>query len=428
MLLPSLPLLTPRTTVAAPHSGAPTTSSPPSPPRLCTPRPRHSPNPPSFFLPPWSLSTELFPVPSLYSRRKPHTLQSRDPYLPYPCIPTLRLPKPTKLTQRIFSASISGRRNWGALIVPSQIGVAPVSWKREPRCQIFELFAHFPAVAGALRMNGGGGAKFYSNLLLDFEGAKSRLGGGLDLIVDDGGDANLLIHEGVKVEDKFAKSGKVLDPNDHEFLWKKTRRRILDIDDRFPWISWNLMDLKGLDPNPSKSYIGRGSAWMMLSRSFIDYCIWGWDSLPRVVLMYYANFLSSPEGYFHTVICNADEFQNTTVSHDLHFISWDNPPKQHPHFLTTDDFQRMVDSNAPFARKFSHNEAALERIDKELLGRSADGFVHGGWFGDGNTNSSLPSYIMKNTTNIRPGAGAERIQRLISGLLSDKDFHGKQCV
>ncbi|KAK9100785.1 hypothetical protein Scep_024215 [Stephania cephalantha] len=225
-----------------------------------------------------------------------------------------------------------------------------------------------------------------------------RPGGGLDLIVDDGGDASLLIHEGVKVEYEFAKSGKVSDPNSTDIL---TFRLCL---------------------------MTTSSAWMMLSRSFIDYCIWGWDSLPRVVLMYYANFLSSPEGYFHTVICNADEFRNTTVSHDLHFISWDNPPKQHPHFLTTDDFQRMVDSNAPFARKFGHNEAALERIDKELLGRSADGFVHGGWFGDGNTNSSLPSYIVKNTTNIRPGAGAERIQRLISGLLSDKDFHGKQCV
>nr|ACU21172.1 unknown [Glycine max] len=52
-----------------------------------------------------------------------------------------------------------------------------------------------------------------------------------------------------------------------------------------------------------------GSAWMALSKSFIDYCIWGWDNLPRTVLMYYSNFISSPEGYFHTVICNAQEFR-----------------------------------------------------------------------------------------------------------------------
>ncbi|CAN1790163.1 SAHH [Linum perenne] len=37
-------------------------------------------------------------------------------------------------------------------------------------------------------------------------------GGGPDLIVDDGGDATLLIHEGVKAEEEYAKSGKMPDP------------------------------------------------------------------------------------------------------------------------------------------------------------------------------------------------------------------------
>ncbi|KAK6161681.1 hypothetical protein DH2020_005062 [Rehmannia glutinosa] len=37
--------------------------------------------------------------------------------------------------------------------------------------------------------------------------------GGPDLIVDDGGDATLLIHEGVKAEEEYEKSGKVPDPN-----------------------------------------------------------------------------------------------------------------------------------------------------------------------------------------------------------------------
>lgn len=38
-------------------------------------------------------------------------------------------------------------------------------------------------------------------------------GGGPDLIVDDGGDATLLIHEGVKAEEEFAKNGTIPDPN-----------------------------------------------------------------------------------------------------------------------------------------------------------------------------------------------------------------------
>ncbi|KAI5444625.1 hypothetical protein KIW84_013046 [Lathyrus oleraceus] len=37
-------------------------------------------------------------------------------------------------------------------------------------------------------------------------------GGGPDLIVDDGGDATLLIHEGVKAEELFEKTGEVPDP------------------------------------------------------------------------------------------------------------------------------------------------------------------------------------------------------------------------
>lgn len=144
--------------------------------------------------------------------------------------------------------------------------------------------------------------------------------------------------------------------------------------------------------------------------------------------MYYANFLSTPEGYFHTVICNAEEFQDTTVNHDLHFISWDNPPKQHPHVLTLSDYQNMVDSNASFARKFRRNEPVLDKIDSELLGRKADGFVPGSWFDGGDANATISQYILRNITSLRPGAGAQRLKSLISGLLSDKDFDSKHCL
>ncbi|KAL6591053.1 hypothetical protein ACP70R_050106 [Stipagrostis hirtigluma subsp. patula] len=78
---------------------------------------------------------------------------------------------------------------------------------------------------------------------------------------------------------------------------------------------------------------------MALSRPFVEYCVRGWDNLPRTLLMYYSNFISSPEGYFHTVVCNADEFKKTTVNHGLHYIWWDNPPKQHPHYVTMDDLE-----------------------------------------------------------------------------------------
>ncbi|CAA6662853.1 unnamed protein product [Spirodela intermedia] len=158
---------------------------------------------------------------------------------------------------------------------------------------------------------------------------------------------------------------------------------------------------------PTAFKLFTGSAWMALSRAFVEYCVWGWENLPRAVLMYYANFISSPEGYFHTVICNAEEFRNTTVNSDLHFITWDNPPKQHPHYLTIADLPRM----------FPHSDPVLDRIDAELLFRPPGSPTPGGW-------SCL---AVGNATLLRPGPGALRLDRLFSSLLSPTNFRPRQC-
>ena len=41
---------------------------------------------------------------------------------------------------------------------------------------------------------------------------------GPDILVDDGGDATLLIHEGVKAERHFEKTGELPDPAKHDNL------------------------------------------------------------------------------------------------------------------------------------------------------------------------------------------------------------------
>ncbi|KAK3137147.1 hypothetical protein QOZ80_5BG0448470 [Eleusine coracana subsp. coracana] len=178
---------------------------------------------------------------------------------------------------------------------------------------------------------------------------------------------------------------------------------------------------------PTAFKLFTGSAWMALSRSFVEYCVWGWENLPRTVLMYYANFISSPEGYFHTVVCNAEEFKNTTVNHDLHYIAWDNPPKQHPHYLTVEDLDRMVASNAPFARKFHADDPVLDKIDKEILSRSLDMATPGGWCAGTRENGSDPCSVIGNASLLKPGRGAVRLQKLITMLLSEEKFHPRQC-
>lgn len=162
---------------------------------------------------------------------------------------------------------------------------------------------------------------------------------------------------------------------------------------------------------------------MILSRAFVEYCIWGWDNLPRTLLMYYSNFVSSPEGYFQTVICNAPQFVPTVVNHDMHFISWDNPPQQHPHTLSINDTADMIASDAPFARKFKLDDPALDKIDIELLGRKKGGFTPGGWCA-GKPRCSR----VGNRNKVRPSPGAQRLQRLIGKLVLSDKFSEDQCT
>ncbi|KAL5727804.1 hypothetical protein ACHQM5_000955 [Ranunculus cassubicifolius] len=173
---------------------------------------------------------------------------------------------------------------------------------------------------------------------------------------------------------------------------------------------------------PTAFKLFTGSAWVVLSRAFVEYCIWGWDNLPRTLLMYYTNFLSSPEGYFQTVICNVPEYAPTTVNHDLHYIAWDIPPKQHPHVLSLNDTEPMIKSNAPFARKFKHNDPVLDLIDKKLLKRSNGSFTPGGW-----CSGDPPCSKVGNRNKLKPGRGARRLAGLMSVVLSTPKFKQNQC-
>lgn len=179
---------------------------------------------------------------------------------------------------------------------------------------------------------------------------------------------------------------------------------------------------------PSSFKLFTGSAWTVLSRSLAEYCIVGWDNLPRTLLLYYTNFISSPEGYFQTVICNSKEFKNTTINHDLHYITWDNPPKQHPKSLGIKDYRRLILSSMPFARKFKENDPILDKIDREILKRHHGQFTYGGWCSGGKSKiCSGGKGRKKETGGLRPGPGSRRLKALLTKLLSHKNFRRMQC-
>lgn len=139
--------------------------------------------------------------------------------------------------------------------------------------------------------------------------------------------------------------------------------------------------------------------------------------------MYYTNFVSSPEGYFQTVICNVPEFAKTAVNHDLHYISWDIPPQQHPHTLSLNDTTKMITSSAAFARKFKQDDPVLDKIDKDILRRKNGSFTPGGWC------SGKPKCSeVGNLSKLKPGPGAQRLRHLVARLAVTAKFGQNQCV
>lgn len=143
--------------------------------------------------------------------------------------------------------------------------------------------------------------------------------------------------------------------------------------------------------------------------------------------MYYTNFLSSSEGYFHTVVCNHKNYQNTTVNHDLRYMKWDNPPNQHPVNLTQEHFHDMVQSGAPFARRFAINDPVLDQIDRDLLKRSNGHFVPGGWCLGKSAHGKDPCVLFGNSDAIKPSVNTRMLEKLVLQLLDPENFRSKQC-
>ncbi|KAF5737160.1 xylosyltransferase [Tripterygium wilfordii] len=178
---------------------------------------------------------------------------------------------------------------------------------------------------------------------------------------------------------------------------------------------------------PFSFKIFMGSEWVTLTRSFLEFCLWGWDNLPRTLLMYYTNFLSSSEGYFHTVVCNHKDYQNTTVNHDLHYVAWDKPPKQNPANLTLENFDDMVQSGAPFAHEFAKDDPVLNKIDKDLLKRSDGRLTPGGWCTGSTSGNNDPCVFYGSKDIVKPTLNSKRLEKLMVKLLDSENFRSKQC-
>ncbi|GFP83499.1 xylosyltransferase 1 [Phtheirospermum japonicum] len=181
-------------------------------------------------------------------------------------------------------------------------------------------------------------------------------------------------------------------------------------------------------PMPDAFKIFTGSPWVVLSRSFLEYCIFGWDNLPRTLLMYFTNVVLSQEVYFHSVICNSDEFKNTTVNADLRYFVWDDPPRMEPHFLTASDYGEMVKSGSAFARQFEKDGPVLDMIDRKVLLRARNRATPGAWCTGRKSWFMDPCSQWGDVNVVKPGPQAKKFGESIDKLLDDLNSPSNTCT
>ncbi|KAG9449388.1 hypothetical protein H6P81_009353 [Aristolochia fimbriata] len=180
-------------------------------------------------------------------------------------------------------------------------------------------------------------------------------------------------------------------------------------------------------PTPEAFKFFTGSPWMTLSKSFIEFCLMGWDNLPRVLLLYFTNIMLPEEGYFHSVICNSPEFQNLTVNNDLRYIVWDNPPKMEPHFLNVTDYDNIVQSGFAFARQFKKNDPVLDIVDEKILGRGSHRAAPGGWCSGRRRWWVDPCARFGDVNAVKPGPQAFKLEDTMTKLLEDWKSQSNTC-
>ncbi|KAK5842545.1 beta-glucuronosyltransferase GlcAT14A-like [Gossypium arboreum] len=183
---------------------------------------------------------------------------------------------------------------------------------------------------------------------------------------------------------------------------------------------------KRLMPDAFKVFTG--SPWVVLSRSFLEFCLFGWDNLPRTLLMYFNNVMLSEESYFHSVICNSPEFKNTTINGDLRYMIWDSPPKTEPHFINDSDYDQMAQSGAAFARQFQKDDPVLDMIDEKILKCGRNRAVPGAWCTGRRSWWVDPCSQWGDVNVLKPGPQAKKLEETILNLLDDWNSQSNQCI
>lgn len=95
--------------------------------------------------------------------------------------------------------------------------------------------------------------------------------------------------------------------------------------------------------------------------------------------------------------------------------------------LTLEHFNDMLQSGAPFARRFAKDDPVLKKIDEEILRRSDGRFTPGGWCVGRSVLGKDPCVFYGNPNAVKPTVKSKRLEKLLVKLLDLENFRSKQC-
>lgn len=179
-------------------------------------------------------------------------------------------------------------------------------------------------------------------------------------------------------------------------------------------------------PNAFKRF--GGSPWVTLSRAFMEYCIYGWDNLPRKLLMYYSNAGSPLDSYFHTVLCNSPDFKHTAVNHNLRYILEDK--KQFNG--TSDLLDGVANSGGIFTRPIQKGDKLMELIDQAVLSSRSGNTVPGSeCLQPDRKNFSSRGFQAANNEGdidaVKPSLRGLKLQEMLSKLATGDRLDTRPC-
>lgn len=160
----------------------------------------------------------------------------------------------------------------------------------------------------------------------------------------------------------------------------------------------------------------------------------GWDNLPRKLLMFFSNVVYPLESYFHTVMCNSPEFQNTTVDNTLMYSLFDTDPSE-SQLLDISHYDTMLERGAAFARPFGEGDLVLEKIDDLILNRSSNGLVQGEWCSNTEINKTKRvsedegefCSLSGNIDVVKPGMSGIKLGTLLDEIVNSGRSRTSQC-